>query len=69
MNKHLAQKMDEINQTIKKIIELEYRSALNKGLLDSASIANKIWDVLIDKNAITVPAPESACGCYENTDE
>jgi predicted DNA-binding protein (UPF0278 family) len=61
--------MDEINQVIRKIIEMEYRNALNKGLLDSASIANKIWDVLIDKNAISVPVPESACGCYENIDE
>lgn len=69
MDRHIAQKMDEIHQVIKKIIELEYRTALNKGLLDSASIASKIWDVLVDKNAITVTVPESACGCYEDDDE
>lgn len=69
MNIHLTEKMDEIHQIIKKIIELEYKQALNKGLLEPSAIANKIWDVLIDKNVITVPVPESACGCYEDTDE
>ncbi|QQS36358.1 MAG: hypothetical protein IPM56_19315 [Ignavibacteriales bacterium] len=69
MNRHLAQKVDEIQQVIKKIIELEYKNALNRGLLDSGKIADKIWDVLVDKNAISVPVPESAYGCYEDTDD
>jgi len=62
-------KLDDIRQLIKKVIELEYRNALSKGLLDSKSIANKIWNLLIDKNAIHIPAPEAASGCYENNDD
>jgi|GEM_PF-2074492 len=64
-----AQKIDEIRQLIKKIVEHEYKSALNKGLLDSRSISNKIWNLLIDKNALHIPAPEGVYGCYENQDD
>ncbi len=61
--------MDEVLQQIMKTIEKEFKNALKNGLLDSASIANKIWDLLIDKEAIKVSAPEPAYGCCENFDE
>jgi len=61
--------MDEVLQQIMKTIEREFKDALNNGLLDSASIANKIWDILIDKEAIKVSVPEPAYGCCENFDE
>ncbi len=61
--------MDEILQQIMKTIEREFKDALNNGLLDSASIANKILDVLLDKEAIKVSVPEPAYGCCENFDE
>jgi hypothetical protein len=61
--------MDEALQQIMKTIEKEFRDALSKGLLDSASIANKIWDILISQEAIKVSIPEPAYGCCENFDE
>ena len=61
--------MDEVLQQIMKTIEREFKSALNNGLLDSASVANKIWDILIDKEAIKVTVPEPAYGCCENFEE
>ena len=61
--------MDEVLQQIINTIEREFKSALNNGLLDSASIANKIWDILIDREAIKVSVPEPAYGCCENFDE
>lgn len=64
-----GQKIEEVRQLIKKLIELEYKNALTKGLLDSRSISNKIWNLLIDKNALHIPAPEGVSGCYENNDE
>ncbi len=60
---------EEIRQLIKNLIEREYRQALDEGLLDSAEVSNKIWNVLLDKNALHIPVPESACGCFENFDE
>ena len=64
-----GQKMEEIRQLIKKVVELEYKNALSKGLLDSRSISNKIWNLLIDKDALHIPAPEGASGCYENNED
>ena len=61
--------MDEVLQQIMKTIEREFKSALNNELLDSASVANKIWDILIDKEAIKVSVPEPAYGCCENFDD
>jgi len=61
--------MDELMQQIMKTIEREFKSALNNGLLDSASVANKIWDILINKEAIKVSVPEPAYGCCENFDD
>jgi len=61
--------MDEVLQQIMKTIEREFKDALNDGLLDSASVANKIWDILIDKEAIKVVVPEPAYGCFENFEE
>ena len=61
--------MEDIRQTIKKIIELEYKKALKAGILDSTKIVEKIWVQLIDKNLISIPAPEPAHGCFENYEE
>jgi hypothetical protein len=61
--------MDEVLFQLKKTIEREFFSALKKGLLDSTSVANKIWDLLIDKEAIKVSLPEPAYGCCENFEE
>jgi hypothetical protein len=66
---YMGTKMEEVRLLIKKVIELEYKDALKKGLLDSRSISNKIWDLLIDKDALHIPAPEAASGCYENTED
>ncbi len=61
--------MEEILKQIMTTVEREFKEALNEGLLDSASVANKIWDVLIDNEAIKVAVPEPAYGCCENFDE
>jgi len=61
--------MDEVLQQIMNTIEREFKEALKNGLLDSASITNKIWDILIDREAIKVSVPEPAYGCCENFDE
>lgn len=61
--------MNEIIQQIMKTIEKEFKNALNKGLLDSAEVANKIWDLLVEKEAIKVNVPEPAYGCCENFEE
>ncbi len=61
--------MEEIRQKIKKIIEAEYRKALNAGILDTAVIEEKIWQILLDKNLLNIKIPEPAYGCYENTEE
>jgi hypothetical protein len=61
--------MNEVLQQIMKTIEKEFKNAMNNGLLDSASVADKIWDILIDKEAIKVTVPEPAYGCCENFDE
>lgn len=61
--------MEEMKNQIRKIIELEYKDALKKGLLDSTTVVNKIWTLLLEKNAVSTLAPEPAYGCYENTDE
>ena len=66
---NVGQKMEEVHHLIKKVIELEYKNALNKGLLDSRSVSNKIWNLLIDKNALNISVPEGASGCYENTED
>lgn len=61
--------MEEVKNQIRKIIEIEYKDALNKGLLDPAKVVNKIWKLLIEKDAVNIMAPEPAFGCYENLDE
>ena len=61
--------MDEILQQIKRTVEKEFKDALANGLLDSASVANKIWDLLLAKEAIKVSIPEPAYGCCENFEE
>ena len=61
--------MEEILQQIMRTVEREFRSALKNGLLDSASVANKIWDILIDKEAIKISIPEPAYGCWENIED
>ena len=66
---YVGEKMEEVRKLIRKVIELEYKDALNKGLLDSRSISNKIWNLLIDKDALHLPAPEAASGCYENNED
>jgi hypothetical protein len=66
---YIGTKMEEVRQLMKKIIEMEYKDALAKGLLDSMSVSNKIWNLLIDKDALQIPAPEAASGCYENTED
>lgn len=66
---YVGEKMEEVRKLIRKVIELEYKDALNKGLLDSRSISNKIWNLLIDKDALHIPAPEAASGCYENNED
>ena len=66
---YTGQKMEEVRQLIKKVIELEYKNALTKGLLDSRTISNKIWNLLVDKDALHIPVPEAASGCYENTED
>lgn len=66
---YVGTKMEEIRQLMKKVIEMEYKDALAKGLLDSMSVSNKIWNLLIDKDALQIPAPEAASGCYENTED
>ena len=69
MTMYVGTKMEEIRQLMKKVIEMEYKDALAKGLLDSMSVSNKIWNLLIDKDALQIPAPEAASGCYENTED
>lgn len=64
-----TEKIDEVRQQIGKIIEQEYRKALDKGLLNPMGISNQIWNMLIEKNAIYIPVPESASGCYEELDD
>lgn len=66
---YAGQKMEEVRQLIKKVVELEYKNALKKGLLDSRSVSNKIWNLLVDKDALHIPVPEAASGCYENTED
>lgn len=61
--------MDEVLQQIMKTIEKEFKAALSDGLLDSASVANKIWDLLLAKEAIKITIPEPAYGCCENFEE
>ncbi len=61
--------MEEIKYQIRKIIEKEYKEALEKGLLDSSNIVNKIWDLLVEKEEEIVAKPEPVYGCYENSDE
>ena len=69
MTMYIGTKMEEVRQLMKKVIEMEYKDALAKGLLDSMSVSNKIWNLLIDKDALQIPAPEAASGCYENTED
>lgn len=61
--------MDEILQQIMKTVEKEFKNALSIGLLDSASVAKEIWDILVEKEAIKVSVPEPAYGCCEYFDE
>ncbi len=61
--------MEEIRHKIKKLIEAEYRKALNAGILDTSLIEEKIWQLLLDKNLINITVPEPAYGCYENSEE
>ena len=43
---YVGTKMEEVRQLMKKVIEMEYKDALAKGLLDSYSVSNKIWNLL-----------------------
>lgn len=61
--------MEEIKNQIRQIIEKEYKTALEKGLLDSSSIVNKIWKLLEEKKEENIVKPEPVYGCYENPDE
>jgi hypothetical protein len=60
--------MEKIKHQIRKIIEREYKDALEKGLFDSTSVANQIWELLNEKETQNF-IPEPAYGCYENIDE
>jgi hypothetical protein len=60
--------MEKIKHQIQKIIEREYKDALKKGLLDSLSIVNKIWE-LLNEAEVCISIPEPAYGCYENINE
>lgn len=61
--------MEEIKYQIRQIVEREYKKALEKGLMDSSSIVNQIWKLLVEKENNIVVKPEPAYGCYENSDE
>ncbi|MFZ0455789.1 MAG: hypothetical protein WCE54_12460 [Ignavibacteriaceae bacterium] len=61
--------MEEIKYQIRQIIEQECKEALEKGLLDSASIVNQICKLLFKKEDDIVVQPEPVYGCYENFDE
>ena len=61
--------MEELRQQIGQIIEIEYKKALNKGLLNPKEISNKIWNLLLEEDAIYIPIPESASGCYEDFED
>ncbi|NWF88437.1 MAG: hypothetical protein HXY50_03140 [Ignavibacteriaceae bacterium] len=61
--------MEEVLQQIVRTIEKEFKTALANGLVDSASVADKILDILLAKEAIKVGVPEPAYGCCENFDD
>ena len=61
--------MEEIKYQIRQIIEQECREALEKGLINSSSIANQIYKLLTEQEENTVVKPEPVYGCYENSDE
>lgn len=61
--------MEELIQQIMKTIEREFKNTLNEGLFDSAVVANKIWDLLIEKEVIKIKVPEPAYGCCENFED
>lgn len=61
--------MEEIKSQICKLIEKEYKEAMEKGILDSYSIVNKIWKLLAEKKEDGIVKPEPVYGCYENSDE
>lgn len=61
--------MEDVLQQIMKTIDKEFKGALANGLLDSASVADKIFDILLAKEAIKVAVPEPAYGCCENFDD
>ncbi|MEJ2614484.1 MAG: hypothetical protein P8Z35_05980 [Ignavibacteriaceae bacterium] len=61
--------MEAIKNQIRRIIEKECKEALEKGLLNSASIVNQICKLLAEKEENIVVKPEPVYGCYENSDE
>ena len=61
--------MEEIKYQIRQILEREYKKALQKGMLDSSSIVNQIWQLIKENEENIVVKPEPVYGCYENPDE
>jgi hypothetical protein len=61
--------MEEMKYQIRQIIEKECKEALEKGLLDSASIANQICILLTKQEEDMIVRPEPVYGCYEDSDE
>ncbi|GAB4297692.1 MAG: hypothetical protein Kow0098_22170 [Ignavibacteriaceae bacterium] len=62
-------KMEELREKIKEIIESEYKKALSSGMWDGASATMRVWNYLLEEDAINIPAPEAVSGCYENLEE
>jgi hypothetical protein len=61
--------MEEMKYQIRQIIEKECKEALEKGMLDSVSIANQICKLLAKQEQDMVVRPEPVYGCYEDSDE
>lgn len=61
--------MEEIKYQIRQINEKECKEALEKGLLDSSSIVNQIYNLLVEKEKDIDLKPKPVYGCYENADE
>ena len=61
--------MEEMKHQIRQIIEEECKEALEKGLLDSSSIADQICKLLTKQEEDIIVKPEPVYGCYEDSDE
>ncbi|NWF49783.1 MAG: hypothetical protein HXY49_04505 [Ignavibacteriaceae bacterium] len=51
--------MEEIREQIKKIIENEFQKGLKEGSLDATFATIKIWNYLLEKEAINFPPPHA----------